>query len=141
MKNLSIENITKACRGTFHGDKSILSQEVSGVVIDSRKVQPGYLFVAIDGERVNAHKFIPDTVKAGAMCVVSHEDLGETDFPYILVESTGQALLDIAKLYRDSFDMKVVGITGSVGKDQHQRDDRIRSGSEISRTQNTWQLQ
>ena len=62
MKNLSIENITKACRGTFHGDKSILSQEVSGVVIDSRKVQPGYLFVAIDGERVNAHKFIPDTV-------------------------------------------------------------------------------
>ena len=116
MKNLSIENITKACRGTFHGDKSILSQEVSGVVIDSRKVQPGYLFVAIDGERVNAHKFIPDTVKAGAMCVVSHEDLGETDFPYILVESTGQALLDIAKLYRDSFDMKVVGITGSVGK-------------------------
>ena len=37
-------------------------------------------------------------------------------FPYILVESTGQALLDIAKLYRDSFDMKVVGITGSVGK-------------------------
>ena len=56
MKNLSIENITKACRGTFHGDESILSQEVSGVVIDSRKVQPGYLFVAIDGERVNAHK-------------------------------------------------------------------------------------
>ena len=103
-------------KGTFHGDESILSQEVSGVVIDSRKVQPGYLFVAIDGERVNAHKFIPDTVKAGAMCVVSHEDLGETDFPYILVESTGQALLDIAKLYRDSFDMKVVGITGSVGK-------------------------
>ena len=47
---------------------------------------------------------------------MSHEDLGETDFPYILVESTGQALLDIAKLYRDSFDIKVVGITGSVGK-------------------------
>ena len=107
-------------------------------MIDSRKVEKDYLFVAIDGERVNAHKFIPDTVKAGAMCVVSHEDLGETDFPYILVESTGQALLDIAKLYRDSFDMKVVR---KCWKDQHQRDDRIRSGSEISRTQNTWQLQ
>lgn len=71
MKNLSIENITKACRGTFHGDESILSQEVSGVVIDSRKVQPGYLFVAIDGERVNAHKFIPDTVKP-VPCVSYH---------------------------------------------------------------------
>ena len=74
MKNLSIENITKGLTEVpSMVDESILSQEVSGVVIDSRKVQPGYLFVAIDGERVNAHKFIPDTVKAGAMCVVSHK--------------------------------------------------------------------
>ena len=116
MKNLTLENITKACKGTYHGDTSKLSQEVAGVVIDSRKVEKDYLFVAIDGENVNAHKFIPDTIEKGAMCVVSHEDLGETDYPYILVESTGQALLDIAKLYRDSFDVKVVGITGSVGK-------------------------
>ena len=116
MKNLTLRNITKACQGTYHGDTSILDQEVDGVVIDSRKVQPNYLFVAIDGERVNAHKFIPDTIEKGALCVVSHEDLGDTDYPYILVESTGQALLDIAKLYRDSFDVKVIGITGSVGK-------------------------
>ncbi len=116
MKNLTLENITKACQGTYYGDESLFCQEVEGVVIDSRKVKPGYLFVAIDGVKVNAHKFIPDTVKAGALCVVSHEDLGETDFPYILVESTGQALLDIAKLYRDSFDIKVVGIIGSAGK-------------------------
>ena len=45
MKNLSIENITRACNGTFHGDESILNQEVSGGVIDSRKVQPGYLLI------------------------------------------------------------------------------------------------
>lgn len=116
MKNLTLKNITKACQGTYHGNEGLCDTEVEGVVIDSRKVKPGYLFVAIDGVKVNAHKFIPDTVKAGALCVVSHEDLGETDFPYILVESTGQALLDIAKLYRDSFDIKVVGITGSAGK-------------------------
>ena len=116
MKNLTLENITTACRGTYHGDPSRLSLEAEGVVIDSRKVEKNYLFVAIDGEKVNAHKFIPDTIEKGALCVVSHEDLGETDYPYILVESTGQALLDIAKLYRDSFDVKVVGITGSAGK-------------------------
>lgn len=116
MKNLTLENITKACRGTYHGDESIKHQEVAGVVIDSRKVEKDYLFVAIDGENVNAHKFIPDTIEKGAMCVISHEDLGDAPFPYILVESTGQALLDIAKLYRDSFDVTVVGITGSVGK-------------------------
>lgn len=116
MKNLTLENITKACRGTFRGNDSLLSEEVKGVVIDSRKVEEGFLFVAIDGANVNAHKFIPDVVKKGALCVVSHEDLGETDFPYIFVESTGQALLDIAKLYRDSVNPKVVGVTGSVGK-------------------------
>ena len=116
MKNLTLKNITDACQGIYHGSPDLLDREVDGVTIDSRKVEPGYLFVAIDGTRVNAHKFIPDTVKAGALCVVSHEDLGETDHPYILVESTGQALLDIAKLYRDSFNIKVVGITGSVGK-------------------------
>ena len=116
MKNLTLENITKACGGSYHGDTSKLSMEVEGVVIDSRKVEKNYLFIAIDGEKVNAHKFIPDTIEKGALCVVSHEELGETDFPYILVESTGQALLDIAKLYRDSFDVKVVGITGSAGK-------------------------
>ena len=116
MKNLTLENITKACKGVYHGDESKLGMEVEGVVIDSRKVQKDYLFVAIDGENVNAHQFIPDTIEKGALCVISHEDLGDTDFSYILVESTGQALLDIAKLYRDSFDIKVVGITGSVGK-------------------------
>lgn len=116
MKNLTLENITKACHGTFHGDESKLTCEAAGVVIDSRKVEKDYLFVAIDGANFNAHQFIPDTIEKGALCVVSHEDLGETDYPYILVESTGQALLDIAKLYRDSFDVKVVGITGSVGK-------------------------
>lgn len=116
MKNLTLKNITEACQGTFHGEARLLSKEAAGVVIDSRKVEQDYLFVAIDGVKVNAHRFIPDTIKRGALCVVSHEDLGETDYPYILVESTGQALLDIAKLYRDSFNMKVVGITGSVGK-------------------------
>lgn len=116
MKNLTLENIADACHGTYHGDENKKSLEVAGIVIDSRKVEKDYLFVAIDGENVNAHKFIPDTIERGALCVVSHEDLGDTDFPYILVESTGQALLDIAKLYRDSFDVTVVGITGSVGK-------------------------
>ena len=116
MKNLTLRNITRACQGTYHGNESLLDREVAGVTIDSRKVEKDFLFVAINGERFNAHQFIPDTIEKGALCVVSHEDLGDTDYPYILVEATGQALLDIAKLYRDSFNVKVVGITGSVGK-------------------------
>ena len=87
MKNLSLANITNACQGVYRGDESLLSKEVADVVIDSRKVEKDFLFVAINGERFNAHKFIPDTIEKGALCVVSQEDLGETDFPYILVAS------------------------------------------------------
>ncbi len=116
MKNLTLQNITKACQGSYHGDPRLLSREVSSVSIDSRNIQKDSLFVAINGERFNGHQFVPDAVRNGALCAIIHEDPGQTDYPYILVEATGQALLDIAKLYRDSFDVKVVGITGSVGK-------------------------
>lgn len=116
MRNLTLANMTEICRGTYHGDESLLNKEAAGVVIDSRKVEKDFVFVAINGERFNAHKFIPNTIEKGALCVVSQEDLGETDYPYILVESTSQALLDIAQLYRAAFDIKAVGISGSVGK-------------------------
>lgn len=116
MKNLTIETITAACRGTLHGSADPAGREAAHVVIDSRKAGPGDVFVAINGERVDGHTFIPSVMEKGALCAVSEQDLGERDFPWIRVESTAQALLDIAKLYRDSFDIKVVGISGSVGK-------------------------
>ena len=58
MRNLTLENITRACQGTYHGDADLLSREVAGVTIDSRKVEKDYLFVAINGERFNAHQFL-----------------------------------------------------------------------------------
>ena len=106
MKNLTIENMTKACRGTYHGSDSLLGREAAHVVIDSRRAGRDDVFVAIKGERVDGHSFIPSVMEKGALCAVSEQDLGETSFPYIQVESTAQALLDIAKLYRDSFDIR-----------------------------------
>ena len=41
------------------GDDGLKSVEVTGVVIDSRKVEPGFLFAAVKGERVDGHSFIP----------------------------------------------------------------------------------
>lgn len=116
MKNLTIQKITTACHGVYHGSDSLLSREAEHVVIDSRKISKGDLFVAINGDRVDGHTFIPAVMEAGALCAVSEQDLKDASFPYIRVDSTAQALLDIAKLYRDSFDLKVVGISGSVGK-------------------------
>ena len=116
MKNLTLEHIADCCHGTYIGTGEQRGFEVTGVVIDSRKVEAGNLFVAIKGERVDGHTFIDAVYEQGAAAVVSEQRLENPKGPYILVESTTQALKDIAAFYRDSLDIKVVGITGSVGK-------------------------
>lgn len=116
MKNMTLENIEKACGGRYIGTEAEKKTEVLGVVIDSRQVGSGYLFVAIPGEKVDGHKFIPDVFAKGAVAVLSEQQLEDPAGPYILVESTTKALRDLAEYYRKSLDIKVVGITGSVGK-------------------------
>ncbi len=116
MKYMTLREITAACGGTYFGDAENAAKEVSSVVIDSRKVEKDSLFIAIRGARVDGHTFIPQTMKDGALAAVSEENLGDVPYPYILVDSCEQALKDIAEHYRRSLDIKVVGISGSVGK-------------------------
>lgn len=116
MKNMSLQKIADACGGTYHGPEESLYREVSCVVIDSRKIQKDGLFIAIRGARVDGHTFIPQVMEKGALCSVSEQDLGDVPYPYIKVDSCEQALKDIAEHYRRSLNIKVVGISGSVGK-------------------------
>lgn len=116
MKHMSLQEIAAACKGVCHCDPAAAVREVSGVVIDSRKVEKDSLFVAIKGARADGHSFIPQVMEKGALCSVSEQDLGDVDYPYIRVASCEQALKDIAEHYRRSLDIKVVGISGSVGK-------------------------
>ena len=116
MKHMSLYEIAAACGGVYHGDPETAAKEVSSVVIDSRKVEKDSLFVAIRGARVDGHTFIPQVMEKGALCSVSEQNLGDVSYPYIKVNSCEQALKDIAEHYRRSLDIKVVGITGSVGK-------------------------
>ena len=116
MKNMSLKEIAAACGGTYHGDPALLSKEASSVAIDSRKVQKDTLFVAIKGARVDGHSFIPQVMEQGAICSLSEQDLGDVTYPYIQVASCTDALKDLAEHYRRSLDIKVVGISGSVGK-------------------------
>lgn len=116
MKHMSLSEITTACGGTYYGDESLLSREVSGVAIDSRKIEPGYLFIPIKGARVDGHTFIPRVMEAGALCCLSEMVLENAGHPYILVESCTAALKALAEHYRTSLGIKVVGIAGSVGK-------------------------
>ncbi|MCH5252728.1 MAG: UDP-N-acetylmuramoyl-tripeptide--D-alanyl-D-alanine ligase [Lachnospiraceae bacterium] len=115
MKPIRIADIVKAVSGTLAwGDENAL---VTKVVTDSREAEEGTLFVPLIGERVNAHRFIPQVLEDGAACVFSSDTsvTGERG-ACIYVEDTLQALQDFAGWYRSQFSIPVIGITGSVGK-------------------------
>lgn len=116
MNAMSLREIANATGGHFYGDNTKLDLQVTGVAIDSRKVEEGFLFVALKGARVDGHTFIPQVMDKGALCSLSEQVLENATYPYILVTSCEQALKDLAEHYRKSLNIKVVGITGSVGK-------------------------
>ncbi|MCR5627395.1 MAG: UDP-N-acetylmuramoyl-tripeptide--D-alanyl-D-alanine ligase, partial [Lachnospiraceae bacterium] len=115
MRNLTVENIVKAVEGTLIGNINDPGMTVSEVCMDSRKVVPGCLFIAVKGERVDSHKFIPEVVKNGAAAVIGEVDTS-CDVPYIKVESGFTALEKLAGFYRSGMELPIVAITGSVGK-------------------------
>lgn len=116
MKNMTLGNIAAACCGTYYGSEEAKEKTVADITTDSRKAGKDSLFIAIRGEKVDAHRYIPAVFEQGALCVVCEQAPKHPAGAYILVESTLQAIRDIAEFYRKQLDMKVVGITGSVGK-------------------------
>ncbi len=114
MKQYLFSEILSACGGQYFGDKAILTEAVTDIVIDNRKATPGSLFVAIIGEKHDGHNFIPLARNEGASLVVSDRKLEKE--PYILVPDTLRALHDIARRYRQKFTIPVIGLTGSAGK-------------------------
>lgn len=116
MKNMTLANIAKACNGTYIGTEDEKQAVIKGAVTDSRQVEEGFLFIPIKGAKADGHDFIPQVFAQGATAVLSEKKLEHCQGPYILVESSQQALKDIAKFYRRQLTIPVVGITGSVGK-------------------------
>ena len=112
-----------------------LESVITEAAIDSRQVIPGSLFVAIPGEHVDGHDFVGDAFQRGAtLALIQHEISGSfrtvrlapgqfpdlqanLDTPLcLLVENTVTALQQIAHFWRRKLDLRVIGITGSVGK-------------------------
>ena len=116
MKGMTLEAVAKACDGIYHGSDGDKIKEVSAITTDSRQIQPQGMFIAIKGARSDGHAYIDSCYDKGALCCISEQELPGEKRPYIQVESSLQALKDIAQLYRANLDIKVVGITGSVGK-------------------------
>lgn len=116
MENITLEQILKSCGGQYFGKKEDLKKEVTGIVTDSRKILPGNVFVPLKGEKTDGHKYIPQVLAAGALATLSETELAGNPGNYILVESALGAMQRIAAFYRNDLGIKVVGITGSVGK-------------------------
>jgi UDP-N-acetylmuramoyl-tripeptide--D-alanyl-D-alanine ligase len=108
------DDVISATRATSYGP---VWDEVRGVVTDSRAIQPGNLFVALRGERFDAHAFAAQAAAAGAAAVMVQRGTSLPDHVSALeVDDTLIALGDLARAHRDAWTGKVVGITGSVGK-------------------------
>ncbi|VVD88541.1 UDP-N-acetylmuramoyl-tripeptide--D-alanyl-D-alanine ligase [Pandoraea terrigena] len=86
------------------------------IVTDSRSVQPGDLFVAIRGERFDAHDFLADVARAGAAAVVASRVPEGFETPALIVPDTRIALGELAAAWRRRFAIPVVAVTGSNGK-------------------------
>ena len=90
------------------------AQMLDSVATDSRLVKPDQLFIAIKGERFDAHDFVKDLVgKTGAALVSKKIDC---EIPQIIVEDTLQALAELAKAWREQFTKPLIALTGSNGK-------------------------
>ncbi len=110
MKKVSIKDIANFC-----GSQTSLDGYVEKISTDSRDVDATTLFVALIGERFDAHNFIEDVLSKGVKAVICSKKVCD-DERLILVEDTGKALLEIAHGYRKTFDIPFVALTGSVGK-------------------------
>jgi UDP-N-acetylmuramoyl-tripeptide--D-alanyl-D-alanine ligase len=89
--------------------------QVTSLATDSREVVPGALFVALPGEHVDGHRFVPEAFVRGATGVVVR-DGAQVEGSAVHVRATGEALLKLAADERDGFTGTVVGITGANGK-------------------------
>ncbi len=129
---LTLGTLLEALTGTAYPQ---LADPLASVVIDSRQVVKGSLFVALPGENVDGHEFVGQAFEAGASAALVDKDVSlqaevidlrgspgtqverSVEGPLLVrVENTLEALQTAAKGWRSRHDIRVIGITGSVGK-------------------------
>lgn len=129
---LTVEKFIESITGN---ELSGLDLPITEVIIDSRQAKPGALFIALPGEHVDGHEYVKTAFEAGAIAALVDKDLdvtgtvidlrqslpekfeGDLETPILLrCEKSLEALQAAAKGWRKKHDVRVVGITGSVGK-------------------------
>ena len=120
----TINEAARATGGSFSIDPVSDQAEITSLTWDSRNVEPGALYVALPGERVDGHAFAAAAVAAGAICVLaqhaldqaSTDEIAAAGAAVIQVPDTQAAVTALARAWRDRLEGRVIGITGSTGK-------------------------
>ncbi|MFZ5944152.1 MAG: UDP-N-acetylmuramoyl-tripeptide--D-alanyl-D-alanine ligase [Bacillota bacterium] len=116
MLDLNLQNLAKLLGARYQGNSNIYPQRA---IIDSRTAQPGDLFFALPGHRVDGHEFVENALQQGAVGAVIN-NLKAVANPesknLIICEDPLRFLQDLAKLVRQNLSIPVIGITGSTGK-------------------------
>ncbi|HKJ72185.1 MAG TPA: UDP-N-acetylmuramoyl-tripeptide--D-alanyl-D-alanine ligase, partial [Gammaproteobacteria bacterium] len=116
---MTLADVARWTGGRPHGEARF-----RGVTTDTRRLEPGALFVALRGPRFDGHAFLADAAAAGAAGALVERgpaaQAGQADLPRVEVADTGRALLDLARAWRlrvaGETGARVVAITGSCGK-------------------------
>jgi len=114
---IRIDDLLAATGGRLLASSSVRSFRLA--VVDSRRVVPGCLFVALRGERDDGHRFVAEAVAAGAVAVLVEREVAlpaAATAALIRVQDSLTALQELAAWWRHRFAVRVVGITGSTGK-------------------------
>ncbi len=121
---LNAKQIAAYTGGLFAVDPIDASAIMSGLTWDSREVKPGWLYVALPGERVDGHDFVASALRSGALGALVTRPLDEATntlaremgAAVIEVSDAASALVDLARAWRGHLRGTVIGITGSTGK-------------------------
>ncbi|MEC4176408.1 UDP-N-acetylmuramoyl-tripeptide--D-alanyl-D-alanine ligase [Adlercreutzia sp. R7] len=121
---LNAKQIAAYTGGQFLIDPIDPSALMGGITWDSREVRPGWLYVALPGERVDGHDFVEAALRAGALGALVMQSPGqaacllarEMGAAIIEVANTASAITDLARAWRGHLRGRIIGLTGSVGK-------------------------
>lgn len=116
---IGLQDILRGTKGRLFGDLPP-EQLFRRVVHDSRQIEYGDFFVAIRGEFLDGHDFVQHAADKGALAALVSADWAdaakESPLPVVVVPDPLQALQDLATYWRSIYRLRVVGITGSIGK-------------------------
>jgi UDP-N-acetylmuramoyl-tripeptide--D-alanyl-D-alanine ligase len=112
---LTLEDVVAATAAGLAGHAS--PRPLAGVSIDSRRLEPGELFVAVAGPRFDGHDFLEQAASRGAAAALVHRDApAPAGLPLLRVKDTTRALADLARHVRLAAELPIVCVTGSAGK-------------------------